>query len=1376
MKRFILYVLAAFAFAACTQNEIEELSSNKLFVPDNISVGFENDDTRIQLLNGKTVWNEGDCVSVFYHSFDNLLWEFQGQTGDRTGEFKLIEGYIGNQTMEDIIVVYPYNPDYFVRLSDQSVEARMPAVQYYYEDSYDPACNIMIAQGSDRSFVLKNVCGWVKIELTGNGQAVKSLTLSGNNNEAVAGDISIVAADATATYFSANSSAPSDDSELGGDLVFDDQTITSVKLQCNGTTLSSEPTAFYIALPPQTFTNGFTVEVKCQGYQPMVLQRNDAIAIERNHIQPMQIVEFEAEESDEVDIPNNEIWYTATDQVWPYNEGDFGATLINNYFDYETGQGILVFDGDVTRIPDSAFHNNWDLTSITLPNSIAEIKSFAFENCWGLTTMTIPDNTTVIEPGAFSSCGNLQEFKGNCVTEDGRCLVLDNVLLAFAPAGITSYTTPSGVRTIAAKCFSSSHDLTEIVISEGVEIIGIYAFSSCTNLSTIILPESILHIRAYAFDYCYSLADITLPSNLQSIENWAFVNCANLTQITIPDSVQEFGQGILAGCYSLEYIDCQYATEDGRSLIINGCLFAIAPKDLSSYTVPEEATHIGSGVLCGLEFPVLLHDNISVIGDNAFERCSFSTITLPANLEYLGYAAFLYCSNLTDIYCKATTPPSMGGWLFGYETQNRNIYVPLESLEAYKTADGWREFASCIIGYDYETGETVMPTINLGICGTITYWGNSGCPDIAMEYIEDLNMYVAYGVELTDDDRFKLRSDNTWEGMYNIGHSWDNAGYIMEVNTAKQMANSPESNDIYVAAGGSFDIYINLDTLMLYFMEAGESPENATVQRDRIGIAGSFTDWGNYPDIAMSYDEDMAMYVYYGLTLNEGDQFKLRVNELWDINYGLDNYIAAFLINSFTSLVNNGNNIIVLETGSYDLYFEPNNYEFFFMEAGVDRSEAIDAPTITQLPAPQNVRVINESATSFTLTWDYVENASSYKIIDDTGREYTTSENYIEFTDLTPYTLYLSMVYAQSDSPFYMSSAWVGTYAYTIDVNQSCSWFTQTLSPGQGAEYDHQPYNSLDITWKGTGVTSISYYALDAEEYYYYGYSLGLIVANMNNGDGLLELINSDEGFSGSFSGLNTNWECILFTLVTNEQGETYMAISESKTESYELSEAESRWIGTWQMTAHKALVYDGENISIVDREESFTVNITANPNIARYFFVDGFSVLGEGWPIQANLNENNELCLISGYPTDNAYNGVYAWLSYCIYSDGNEGYNTYNAPVQIFSMDEAGNVSCRLHSDIAYYSDDSTVTYTNIHTEMYVYTDDGFVEYITDSYPVTYRAGEMDMVKLADNRAAKSSAMSANGLQGYKLTPNKKIKRDNFSTMKSNISVVYTM
>ena len=863
MKRFILYLFAALAFAACTQNDIEELTNNKLFVPDSISVGFENDDTRIQLLNNKTVWNEGDCVSVFYRSFDNLMWQFQGQTGDRTGELLLVDGYVGNQTMEDVIVVYPYNPDYFVRLSDQSVEAHMPAVQYYYENSYDPSCNIMIAQGSDRNFVLKNVCGWIKVELTGNGEAVQYLTLEGNNEEPVAGDISIVATDATATYFSANSSAPSDDSELGGDLVFDNQTITSLKLQCNGVTLSSEPTAFYIALPPQTFSNGFTVEVKCRGYQPMVLQRNDAIAIERNHIQPMQAVEFEAEESNETDVPNHEIWYTATNPVWPNNEWDFGATLIDNYFDYNTGEGILTFDGDVTRIPVCAFWDNWNLTSITLPNSIAEIWSFAFVNCWGLTTMTIPDNTTVIEPGAFSSCGNLEKFEGWCASKDGRCLVIDDVLVAFAPAGLSTYTTPSGVVTIGANVFRHCSSLNEIFISDGVKIIGSEAFYG-SRLHTVVMPNSVLYIRDGAFQDCSELRYIELPTNLQEISYQAFRNCDSLNEITIPDSVNTFGHGMFADCDNLEHINSQYSSEDGRSLIFYGDLIAVAWGGISSYTLPDEVEVIeGYCFDYSTLTEINLNDNLTAIRYGAFDNSQISTITLPASLSFIGYEAFIGCYNLTSFYCQAIEPPYTDGSLFGWEAPKCTIYVPLESLDRYLSAEGWSDYASMIAGIDYKTGETVMPTINLGICGTITDWGDSGIPDIAMKYLEERNLYVAYGVELTNEDRFKLRADNTWQGLYNIGLSWDDAGYIMEVNTAKQMENSSGSNDIYVAASGSYDIYFNLETMTLYFMEEGVDPENATVQRDSIGIVGSFTDWGNYPDIAMSYDEDMAMYVYY---------------------------------------------------------------------------------------------------------------------------------------------------------------------------------------------------------------------------------------------------------------------------------------------------------------------------------------------------------------------------------------------------------------------------------------------------------------------------------------------------------------------------------
>ena len=127
MKRFLLFVFAALAFAACTQNEADELVVNREFVPDPISVGFESgDDTRIQLQGGKTVWNAGDCVSVFYKSYQNQMWQFMGETGDRTGMLQHVQGDIGTQTSEEIMVVYPYNDNYLVSPSTLGIEAKLP--------------------------------------------------------------------------------------------------------------------------------------------------------------------------------------------------------------------------------------------------------------------------------------------------------------------------------------------------------------------------------------------------------------------------------------------------------------------------------------------------------------------------------------------------------------------------------------------------------------------------------------------------------------------------------------------------------------------------------------------------------------------------------------------------------------------------------------------------------------------------------------------------------------------------------------------------------------------------------------------------------------------------------------------------------------------------------------------------------------------------------------------------------------------------------------------------------------------------------------------------------------------------------------------------
>ena len=66
MKKLLLFLFSAFAFAACEQAPIEEAQgvtdSNR-----SLSVSFEGaDDTRIQLNEAqKTVWTKGDEVSVF---------------------------------------------------------------------------------------------------------------------------------------------------------------------------------------------------------------------------------------------------------------------------------------------------------------------------------------------------------------------------------------------------------------------------------------------------------------------------------------------------------------------------------------------------------------------------------------------------------------------------------------------------------------------------------------------------------------------------------------------------------------------------------------------------------------------------------------------------------------------------------------------------------------------------------------------------------------------------------------------------------------------------------------------------------------------------------------------------------------------------------------------------------------------------------------------------------------------------------------------------------------------------------------------------------------------------------------------------------------
>ena len=459
MKRFYLFALAAMLFAACATDDTQDL--RPIDVPETLTVGFEggDDDTRVQLNEaGKTVWTKGDLVSVFYRSDANQQWQFQGETGDTNGKLtRISQGNTPNIGLDKVVAVYPYNENYLIELQTGNIQALLPDIQKYVEDSYGIGSSIMISSSRTDKLFLKNVCGWLKLQITGDA-TIGYITLKGNNGEQVAGNVFITADDASCTLASDLNDLYGDGSgDLEGTLI-DPNTISSlVGLDCgDGVTLGTEATAFYIALPPQTFEKGVTVKIVATSGKVMTKPTDNSLTIERNTIQPMAVFEANAELFGTPTPPtpvNNEIYYTNgsfTKATIPYDTSVFGANIVSNLYDAEKECWIITFDGDVTSIGEDAFRECTSLTSVTIPDSVTEIGYGAFWGCTSLTSVTIPDSVTSIGNHAFRDCTSL-----------------------------TSVTIPDSVTEIGEDAFECCTSLTSVTIPDSVTSIGYSAFWNC---------------------------------------------------------------------------------------------------------------------------------------------------------------------------------------------------------------------------------------------------------------------------------------------------------------------------------------------------------------------------------------------------------------------------------------------------------------------------------------------------------------------------------------------------------------------------------------------------------------------------------------------------------------------------------------------------------------------------------------------------------------------------------------------------------------------------------------------------------------------------------------------------------------------------------
>lgn len=245
---------------------------------DKYSVHFAESGTKLYIEDGDLHWTESDRLSIFRSSV-NERFVFDGATGDREGTFSKDpgDGSVQGSAYDVSYAIYPYAADTECT-EEGKVTCVFPAIQSYSEDSFGQGANIMVASSVEsiegKVLHFRNICGFVKIQIYGDPACVlKSITLKGNNGEKIAGRGTV---------------------EINGLTTEMDESATEeITLDCGeGVALAEEPKSFWIAVPPVTFENGFTITVTTVSGKSKTKSTSKNIAVKRNIVVPMAGITF----------------------------------------------------------------------------------------------------------------------------------------------------------------------------------------------------------------------------------------------------------------------------------------------------------------------------------------------------------------------------------------------------------------------------------------------------------------------------------------------------------------------------------------------------------------------------------------------------------------------------------------------------------------------------------------------------------------------------------------------------------------------------------------------------------------------------------------------------------------------------------------------------------------------------------------------------------------------------------------------------------------------------------------------------------------------------------------------------------------------------
>ncbi|ELP94529.1 hypothetical protein EIN_116300 [Entamoeba invadens IP1] len=158
---------------------------------------------------------------------------------------------------------------------------------------------------------------------------------------------------------------------------------------------------------------------------------------------------------------------------------------------------------------------------------------------------------------------------------------------------------PKTVKKLGTESFSSFYKLERVNIPPNVVFIGESCFKTCYNITTLTLPSNLTEIGAVAFATLESLKSIIIPKYITSLKAYTFADCRELVDVELPEHLE----------------------------IIEKCCFNKCQK-LQNVIIPN---------------------GVSEIGNNAFEGCAMSQISIPTCLKTIEKFTFYGCKNLVEV-------------------------------------------------------------------------------------------------------------------------------------------------------------------------------------------------------------------------------------------------------------------------------------------------------------------------------------------------------------------------------------------------------------------------------------------------------------------------------------------------------------------------------------------------------------------------------------------------------------------------------------------------------------------------------------------------------------------------------------------------------